>query len=314
MGQGEEIRMSSRLREPFGKAGLIVAVVALVAALVGGAYAAQTSRHHKKSKVLITKLNQIRPNVQNQLKGKVGPAGPQGPAGSNGSNGAKGDTGAVGPQGPTGPQGVPGPQGPQGVPGQTGFTETLPSGKTETGAYKGPVGFVGTALSFNIPLAAPLDSSHVQVNEVTSFEGDVTSGSTTVTSAGFSSKTLSIGSPITGPGIPSGTTITEFHEAEETFEQTVTLSQPATATGTRVTLTEEAFPQCDDGVAPAASAENPEADPGYLCTFNSVGPMPARISDPASPSSEPGAGRTGAVLLAFGTGTAFGGTWAVTAP
>ena len=44
--------MSRRIREPFGKAGLIVAIVALVAASVGGAYAANHNggKHHKKSK------------------------------------------------------------------------------------------------------------------------------------------------------------------------------------------------------------------------------------------------------------------------
>ncbi|HET7054393.1 MAG TPA: hypothetical protein VFI09_10815 [Solirubrobacterales bacterium] len=122
--------MSSRLREPFGKAGLIVAIVALVAALVGGAYAAQASRHHKKSKVLITKLNQIKPNVQKQLKGN---AGPQGPKGDNGSNGSNGSNGAKGDTGAQGPQGIQGPKGDKGDPG-TFSTEPLPTGQSLYGA------------------------------------------------------------------------------------------------------------------------------------------------------------------------------------
>jgi hypothetical protein len=50
--------------------------------------------------------------------------------------------------------------------GQTGFTETLPAGKTETGVY-GVNGFyesgteILTGASFSIPLADGLDSSHV---------------------------------------------------------------------------------------------------------------------------------------------------------
>lgn len=154
--QGEE-HMFSPLRNRFGIPG-VIAVIALVFAMFGGAYAAQQSgRNHKKSKVIITKLNQIKPSVQSQLKGKAGPAGPAGPAGANGNAGAKGDTGAAGPQGPQGPQGK---EGEEGSPWTAGGV--LPEGSTETGSWEmvGTSPGTTTAISFPIPLAAELDPQH----------------------------------------------------------------------------------------------------------------------------------------------------------
>lgn len=168
--------MASRLREPFGKAGLIVAVIALVAALVGGAYAANTSgkRHHKKKNnagLNSKQKKQVR-NIAKSFQG-TGPAGPQGPAGSNGndgsngSNGAKGDTGSQGPEGKQGPKGD---TGDQGEPGP--LLTSLPSGKTLTGRWgfgaqvriveingeEASVNPAGSAqISFPFPLAAAPD-------------------------------------------------------------------------------------------------------------------------------------------------------------
>jgi Collagen triple helix repeat (20 copies) len=145
----------------------IIATFALVFAMSGGAYAA--------NKYLITSTKQISPKVLKSLKGASGKAG------ANGANGTTGPAGPGGPAGPTGPGGLQGPQGVQGekgVPGEkgkngtngtTGFTETLPSGKTETGAWAvGPEQTKNTyaPLSFTIPLEKPLDETHAHfVNE-----------------------------------------------------------------------------------------------------------------------------------------------------
>jgi hypothetical protein len=78
----------------------VVAVVALVFAMTGGAYAA---KHY-----LITSTKQISPKVLKALRGKtgkigpagaIGPQGPQGPAGANGKDGASGVAGKDGTNG-----------------------------------------------------------------------------------------------------------------------------------------------------------------------------------------------------------------------
>ncbi len=93
--------------------------------------------------------------------GATGPAGPAGPTGATGATGATGPAGATGAQGPQGSQGPEGKQGTPGTNGTTGFTETLPSGKTETGSWsftakaedKGQT-IAAASLSFAISLAA----------------------------------------------------------------------------------------------------------------------------------------------------------------
>lgn len=98
-----------RLTEPFGKAGLTVAVIALVFAMLGGAYAAGTLTSKQKKEVeKIAKKYAGKPGAQ-------GPAGPQGPAGAGGKDGAKGDTGASGGQGEKGLKGDTGNTGEEGA-------------------------------------------------------------------------------------------------------------------------------------------------------------------------------------------------------
>ncbi len=150
---------------------MVLAVVALVFAMTGGAYAAK--------KYLITSTKQISPSVLKALQGKAGRAGapgavgaqgaagsvgPAGPAGSSGSGGAKGETGPAGANGGAGSAGAKGTTGATGVrgatgaTGTTGFTETLPGGKTETGtwsisAYDVPAEKeLFASISFPIPL------------------------------------------------------------------------------------------------------------------------------------------------------------------
>lgn len=167
--------MFSRLREHFGAAGLVVAVVALVVALTGTALAA---------KYIITKSSQIKPSVLKELKGKQGPKGDTGAAGASG---AKGDAGATGPAGNPGGSGATGATGSTGA-GTTGATgptgkgttgptgagatgptgnigDTLTSGKTETGTWTMPATEVppsSSVISFPIPLSASLLGSQMK--------------------------------------------------------------------------------------------------------------------------------------------------------
>jgi hypothetical protein len=83
------------IREPFGLAGVIVACVALVAALSGGAYAASGGLSGKQKKEV--------EKIAKKYAGKPGSAGSAGPAGSAG---AKGDAGAAGTSGTTGSNGT----------------------------------------------------------------------------------------------------------------------------------------------------------------------------------------------------------------
>lgn len=108
--------MFALLEEKVGAAGLIVAIVALVTALSGGAFAAQK---------FITKKEAIK--IAKKYAGKNGAAGAQGPAGPAGATGAKGENGATGQQGETGETGETGPAGP--------VETTLPAGKTMTGVW-----------------------------------------------------------------------------------------------------------------------------------------------------------------------------------
>jgi hypothetical protein len=159
-----------------------IATLALVFAMTGGAYAA---KHY-----LITSTKQISPKVLKALKGKPGPAGPAGLAGAAGGVGLVGAPGKEGAAG-KGTQGIEGKPGESvtntkvekssttcanqggaefkvgaGTPttacnGQTGFTETLPSTKTEKGDWAFGQAAAGGVLyapvSFNIPLeAAPV--------------------------------------------------------------------------------------------------------------------------------------------------------------
>lgn len=178
--------MFSVLRDRLGVPG-VVSVVALVFAMSGSAFAA---------KYLITSTKQIKPSVLKKLKGPPGVAGanggqgPQGvagPAGPAGGRGATGATGATGANGVSVTETAIAPGGACGAVGGVAYTTasgttnvcsgspwtaggTLPAGQTETGSYSvtsasGTGALFGvlevSSITFNIPLAAELDGSHV---------------------------------------------------------------------------------------------------------------------------------------------------------
>ncbi len=175
------------IREPFGKAGLTVAILALVLAMVGGAWAAAGLTGKQKKQVI---------KIAKKYAGKPGAAGPAGTAGTNGTNGKDGTNGSPGAAGKSvavtkieegeaeceerggaevkqegAGSGTEVCNGAEGSP----WTElgTLPSKKTETGSWffagkEVPVfgGFVKVAyapISFPIPLPVELPASQVVV-------------------------------------------------------------------------------------------------------------------------------------------------------
>lgn len=166
-----EIRSRIRL-SPAG----VIAVIALVFAMAGGAFAANNSSNGAAASA-------------KAKKGPRGPKGPKGPKGDTGAPGAKGDTGAAGANGRDGTNGTNGVSTTtasfgaglhgcaeggievksaspavfvcNGKNGQTGFTETLPPGKTLKGTWatgaqslEVPVSVERVPISFGIPTAA----------------------------------------------------------------------------------------------------------------------------------------------------------------
>ena len=199
------------IREPFGAAGLIVACVALIAAVGGTAYAA-------------TKLNSTQKKEVEKIAKKVakpGAPGAPGAAGVNGAPGVKGDAGSPGSAGTNGKSVVlstltAGQEGcsaggtkveVEGTPaskkavcnGLTGYTETLPSGKTETGNWSA-VGFFAieayapyAEISYSIPLAQPSENVKY-LNEAE-----------TKASVGSGGCELDVSNPAAKPVAPKGT-------------------------------------------------------------------------------------------------------------
>jgi hypothetical protein len=173
------------IREPFGKAGLTVAVIALVFAMVGGAFAAAGLNGKQKKEVKA---------IAKSFQG-TGPAGANGSNGANGKDGANGANGAPGTGATTetftgaahgcteggvvvksaSPEAVvcngkKGTNGTNGKDGETGFTETLPPGKTETGTWSvdesGPKNdSTIVPISFSIPLPSGVESVYVDGEE-----------------------------------------------------------------------------------------------------------------------------------------------------
>ncbi len=180
--------MFTRMHNQLGTAGLVVAIVALVAALSGAASAAKgnpglsSKQKQEVKKIAQTEAKKLAtPGAQGPpgapgAAGPVGPAGPKGDPGANGTNGINGKSVATGTTGPQECVGLGGATvevaGVSGTKvaicnGQTGYTEKLPPGETETGSWAFDRGAAEngtprlTAISFNIPLAAALGATQV---------------------------------------------------------------------------------------------------------------------------------------------------------
>jgi hypothetical protein len=259
------------IREPFGKAGLTVAILALVLAMVGGAWAAAGLNGKQKKEVT---------KIAKKYAGKPGPAGATGPAGANGTNGKDGANGTNGTPGQTGKSvvaasatataggecptvggtkfEVEGSGSPShvcnGKNGTTGFTETLPSSKTERGTWDASlvpasgVRIAAVSTSFNIPLAAPLSKQDCNGGEGVDpancpIHYILQNGKELITSEGGAPEevTASTACPEPGKAAPGNLCLYTDPEAPSTiFSREVKLSDAGGVVISAVSLTGEA--------------------------------------------------------------------------
>src|SRR5262249_11679572 len=117
--------MLSALRSRFGIPG-VISVIALVFAMLGGAYAASDNGGGR--------------TIASASKGQRGPRGPKGPKGATGATGAQGLPGANGKDGAPGAPGKNGVDGQPGLDGEDGASiEATPfTGAQETPPNEGP--------------------------------------------------------------------------------------------------------------------------------------------------------------------------------
>jgi hypothetical protein len=128
---------------------LVVACIAVVLAVTGSAFAAQSLINGADIKNGSISRSKLSRSAIKSLSGKRGPAGA---TGRDGFVGAQGPQGSTGPAGPAGPAGPVGPQGPKGTTGNTG-----PKGDTGNTGLQGQPGTPGQSLAFNTT-AGPSDA------------------------------------------------------------------------------------------------------------------------------------------------------------
>jgi hypothetical protein len=296
----------SRVHQKLGTAGFFIAIVALVAALCGGAYAAKDgnggkqtatasnsskNKPHSKNKSSKAGLNskqkkQVKNISRTEAKklvtaGPAGPAGPAGAKGDKGDNGGKGDTGAAGPAGPTGATGAPGAPGAKGDTGAPGASPTV-------------VQITPTASPANCEGIGGVKVIGVDGTEAYACNGGEGTG-------GGYAEILPEGKTETGMwqggeglGVEVGTTITST-----AISFPVRLESPPS----KSFLIGES-PNAEEKEHCPGSKYEPAAEPGFLC-FYAISGNPELVGV--------GPFTIGATLLLKNNGTAATGSWAVTA-
>jgi hypothetical protein len=268
--------MLTKVHERLGTAGFVIAIVALVAALGGGAYAASggLSGKQKKEVEKIAKQYAGKPG-KNGAPGATGPAGATGAAGSKGDTGLKGDAGAQGEKGVPGDTGAPGAKGDPGAPGASPTVVELQAsdpgpcegsgGAKIIGVNAGEEAFAcnGGGTGGGFPATLPSGSTETGLWSVSA--ADVVVPGTVLT-------TLSFNIPL---------------EARPTKAVLITSSSPS----------EEETEECPGTVAA------PEAKAGFLCVYRRFGTLNLVEAE---------RNITGTTLI-FAEGSAGYGSWAVTA-
>jgi Collagen triple helix repeat (20 copies) len=292
------------IREPFGTAGLIVAMIALVAALGGTALAAAKLNPTQKKEVEKIAKKASSPATAS-AKAKKGPRGPKGP---------KGDPGPVGPQGPAGAPGKDGTNGSNGAPGADGksvvigtatpgecsaggSTVELEGSGAKSKVCNGKNGTNGTNGTDGSPwtLGGTLPPSTAEGCPCTE------TGALLAVPVGGGEFEAPISFPIP---LAEELKFTENSENQVHFINSLGKEIPNFESG----------PEVEDPPACPGSPENPEAEPGSLCIYATTGGGGTGVSANElvyKLMGTNGASKTGARLLS--TAHIYG-AWAVTAP
>jgi hypothetical protein len=277
----------NRFRDRLGASGpgLTVAIIALVFALAGGAFAASGGLTGKQKKET--------EKIAKKFAGKPGPAGAAGPTGSPGAKGDKGD------------KGDPGNQGKEGEKGKDGTSVVASSETTGTANCEGRGGskFVAgatTTFACNGKEGSPWTAGG------TLPRGETETGSWLV--FGTKAEEESVDGLFANISFP----IPLAERFQEPFSEThIIYVDPAQVPPD----------ECKPAVG-SSSPESPHADPGYLCIFpnEDAANVEFRKSEPIGSirvTLEIGTSTTGARLKFLMTGGEVGfadGTFAVTAP
>jgi hypothetical protein len=275
------------ITEPYGKAGLLVAILALVLATTGAAFAA--AGLNSKQKKEVTK-------IAKKYAGKNGAPGATGPAGTNGTNGTNGKDGAPGAPGVGGKSVVvgsaSGAECPESTPAGGATVEVEGEPSTQEAICNGKEGSPWTD-GGTLPPGATETGVFAD-----SFPANISG-----TDSGGDSFEAPVGGQLKLPipfTIPLSSPIEFLNTHVVTKEQQETETVPA---------------QCDSDDDGVGSAADPQADPGNLCVF--IGQAAENLSFgplALNPAGGLGASKTGAYLLANTEGAGnLVGTWAVTA-
>jgi hypothetical protein len=260
--------MLTRLRTHFGTAGLIVAVVALVAAVGGTALAASGALSGKQKKEV--------EKISKKFAGKPGAAGAQGPAGAKGDPGPKGDQGVKGDPGSPGSPGAKGDTGEAGMCSEEEPECALAPGGVLTGIWSAAPGEDETDLAnISFPLSvspAPIalyafeefgKKLGLQIQNPGEGEFEFTPNSS-----------VSLYGTNTFPSTPE-----ELEEAEEAFEKACpgSYEEPEAASGFLCI-----YPGSEEGLVQPISPQSSNTETAH--TFGIT--LPIEYANPAGP--EPG--------------------------
>src|SRR5271166_4500051 len=214
----------------------VIATVALLFAMSGGAYAA--------SHYLITSSKQIKPSALAEIAKKA-----KGPAGANGANGA---AGAAGPQGPAGAagSGSPGPEGKAGAPGTSVTSKAL---------AKGEGGCVEGGSEFTASSKTTACNGEKGEKGTKGLEGVCSSAHCVLPAGTTETGTWAVAGPPDGPAFLSGAP-----SAPISF--TIPL-----ATAPKVNIIESGNGKGGGTCPTSSSVAKPEAEEGNLCIFVSTG-------------------------------------------